>query len=60
MKPTMPVCELARLDPAAAARLAPHDAQHIQRALEIDCLRADAVNAVNAVREAMLAEMANG
>jgi len=27
--------ELARLDPAAAARLAPHDAQRIQRALEI-------------------------
>jgi tRNA dimethylallyltransferase len=27
--------ELARIDPAAAARLAPHDAQRIQRALEI-------------------------
>jgi len=27
--------ELTRLDPAAAARLAPHDAQRIQRALEI-------------------------
>jgi len=27
--------ELARLDPTAAARLAPHDAQRIQRALEI-------------------------
>jgi tRNA dimethylallyltransferase len=27
--------ELARLDPEAAARLAPHDAQRIQRALEI-------------------------
>ncbi|MCL1860304.1 MAG: tRNA (adenosine(37)-N6)-dimethylallyltransferase MiaA [Proteobacteria bacterium] len=27
--------ELSRLDPAAAARLAPHDAQRIQRALEI-------------------------
>lgn len=27
--------ELARLDPAAAARIAPHDAQRIQRALEV-------------------------
>jgi tRNA dimethylallyltransferase len=27
--------ELARVDPAAAARLAPHDAQRIQRALEV-------------------------
>lgn len=29
--------QLARLDPAAAARIAPHDAQRIQRALEV-CL----------------------
>jgi tRNA dimethylallyltransferase len=31
--------ELSRLDPAAAARIAPNDSQHIQRALEV-CLTA--------------------
>ena len=30
--------ELARVDPATAARLAPHDAQRIQRALEVHAL----------------------
>ena len=42
--------ELARVDPATAARLAPNDAQRIQRALEV--LRADRPAAVGAAGRA--------
>lgn len=44
--------ELARLDPAAAARLQPRDAQRIQRALEIVCLTGQPLAASYARREA--------
>jgi tRNA dimethylallyltransferase len=43
--------ELARLDPVAAARLAPNDAQRIQRALEVHAITGQPMSALLAVRQ---------
>jgi len=42
--------ELARLDPATAARLQPHDAQRIQRALEVHALSGEPLSALQGTR----------
>lgn len=44
--------ELARLDPVTAARLAPFDAQRIQRALEVHALTGQPLSALQGAREA--------
>jgi tRNA dimethylallyltransferase len=44
--------ELARVDPAAAARLAPTDAQRIQRALEVHAVTGRPLSALQGAREA--------
>jgi len=44
--------ELARVDPASAARLAPTDAQRIQRALEVYALTGRPLSALQGAREA--------
>ena len=44
--------ELARVDPATAARLAPQDAQRIQRALEVHALTGQPLSALQNAREA--------
>ena len=44
--------ELARVDPATAARLAPTDAQRIQRALEVHRLSGQPISALQGRREA--------
>ena len=44
--------ELARVDPATAARLAPDDAQRIQRALEVHALTGRPLSALQGAREA--------
>jgi tRNA dimethylallyltransferase len=44
--------ELARVDPVAAARLAPNDAQRIQRALEVHALTGRPLSALQGAREA--------
>jgi len=43
--------ELAQLDPATAARLAPNDSQRIQRALEVCVLAGQPMSALHAERE---------
>jgi tRNA dimethylallyltransferase len=43
--------ELARIDAATAARLAPHDAQRIQRALEVHALTGRPLSALQGARE---------
>lgn len=43
--------ELAQLDPATAARLAPNDAQRIQRALEVHALTGQPMSSLLAVRQ---------
>ena len=42
--------ELARIDPATAARLAPNDAQRIQRALEVHALTGQPMSALQGTR----------
>lgn len=42
--------ELARLDPPTAARLKPHDAQRIQRALEVHALSGEPLSALQGTR----------
>ena len=44
--------ELARVDPATAARLAPQDAQRIQRALEVHALTGQPLSALQGARDA--------
>jgi len=44
--------ELSRVDPVTAARLAPHDAQRIQRALEVHALTGMALSALQGARSA--------
>jgi tRNA dimethylallyltransferase len=44
--------ELARVDPATAARLAPQDAQRIQRALEVHMLTGRPLSALQGARDA--------
>jgi tRNA dimethylallyltransferase len=44
--------ELARVDPATAARLAPNDAQRIQRALEVHALTGQPMSALQGARDA--------
>jgi tRNA dimethylallyltransferase len=44
--------ELARIDPASAARLAPTDSQRIQRALEVHALTGRPLSALQGAREA--------
>ena len=44
--------ELARIDPATAARLAPTDAQRIQRALEVHALTGRPLSALQGARDA--------
>ncbi len=44
--------ELARVDPATAARLAPNDAQRIQRALEVHALTGRPLSALQGARQA--------
>ena len=44
--------ELARVDPASAARLAPTDSQRIQRALEVHALTGRPLSALQGAREA--------
>jgi tRNA dimethylallyltransferase len=44
--------ELARIDPATAARLAPTDAQRIQRALEVHALTGSPLSALQGARDA--------
>ena len=44
--------ELARVDPVTAARLAPNDAQRIQRALEVHALTGTPLSALQGAREA--------
>ena len=44
--------ELARIDPATAARLAPTDSQRIQRALEVHALTGRPLSALQGAREA--------
>ena len=44
--------ELARVDPATAARLAPQDAQRIQRALEVHALTGQPLSALQGARNA--------
>ena len=43
--------ELARVDPVTAARLAPNDAQRIQRALEVHCTSGQPISALQGRRE---------
>ena len=43
--------ELARVDPATASRLAPNDAQRIQRALEVHALTGRALSSLQGARE---------
>jgi tRNA dimethylallyltransferase len=43
--------ELARVDPVTAARLSPHDAQRIQRALEVQALTGRPLSALQGARE---------
>jgi tRNA dimethylallyltransferase len=43
--------ELARIDPATAARLAPADSQRIQRALEVHALTGKALSSLQGARE---------
>jgi len=42
--------ELSRVDPATAARLQPHDAQRIQRALEVHALSGEPLSALQGMR----------
>jgi len=44
--------ELARVDPVTAARLAPNDAQRIQRALEVHALTGQPMSALQGARDA--------
>jgi tRNA dimethylallyltransferase len=44
--------ELVRVDPATAARLAPQDAQRIQRALEVHALTGQPLSALQGARDA--------
>ncbi len=44
--------ELARIDPLTAARLAPNDAQRIQRALEVHALTGQPMSALQGARDA--------
>jgi tRNA dimethylallyltransferase len=43
--------QLARVDPTTAARLSPHDAQRIQRALEVHALTQQPLSALQGARE---------
>ena len=45
--------ELARVDPASAARIEPTDSQRIQRALEVHALAGEALSALQARRDAV-------
>lgn len=45
--------ELARVDPSTAARLSPHDAQRIQRALEVHALTGRPLSALQGARDAV-------